>query len=128
MYPIVSFFSKAHRIIQQVNLLASIPLGRLDNGGNYLMDFDAEQFNEFLVLLINSINFMFIYRDFIFGFLLLLLLYLVYSFTRLQSSNHETTPIYLSLPIAITEIAFPFWLLIKGVNRELYQERVTSAN
>lgn len=50
--------------------------------------------------------------------------YLVDSFALLLSSSYTTTPAYLSLPIAIAEIAFPIWLLIKGVNKDNYQERV----
>lgn len=50
--------------------------------------------------------------------------YLVDSFAQLLSANYTTTPIYFALPIAIAEIAFPIWLLVKGVNKENYQERV----
>jgi hypothetical protein len=49
--------------------------------------------------------------------------YLVDSFALLLSPNYTTTPIYLSLPIAIAEIAFPVWLLIKGVNKEGWEKR-----
>lgn len=34
-------------------------------------------------------------------------------------------PDFIAAPIAIAEIAFPIWLLVKGVNRERFQERVT---
>lgn len=53
--------------------------------------------------------------------------YLVDSFSLLLSANYATTPIYLSLPIAISEVVFPIWLLLKGVNKERYQARIESA-
>lgn len=42
--------------------------------------------------------------------------YLIDSFATLLLTNYETTPVYLALPIAVAEIAFPLWLLLKGVN------------
>ncbi len=42
--------------------------------------------------------------------------YLIDSFALLLSTTYETTPAYIALTIAISEIAFPVWLLIKGVN------------
>ena len=54
--------------------------------------------------------------------------YLVDSFALLLSPAYETTPGIIAATIAIAEIAFPLWLLIKGVSWEHYQERVTSAN
>ena len=53
--------------------------------------------------------------------------YLIDSFALLLSTSYETTPIYLALPIAISEIAFPLWLLIKGVNVEEWKKRVSSS-
>jgi len=44
--------------------------------------------------------------------------YLVDSFALLLSSSYHTTPVFLAIPIAVAEIAFPLWLLIKGVNVE----------
>ena len=49
--------------------------------------------------------------------------YLVDSFALLLSANYETTPVVLAIPIALAEIAFPLWLLIKGVNVEAWQKR-----
>lgn len=48
--------------------------------------------------------------------------YLVDSFALLLSSTYKATPIYISLPIAIAEIAFPLWLLIKGVKKEGWEK------
>lgn len=44
--------------------------------------------------------------------------YLVDSFALLLSPNYGTTPIFIAIPIALAEIAFPVWLLIKGVKVE----------
>jgi hypothetical protein len=49
--------------------------------------------------------------------------YLIDSFALLLSTSYGTTPVYLALPIAISEIAFPLWLLIKGVNVEGWKKR-----
>jgi hypothetical protein len=49
--------------------------------------------------------------------------YLIDSFALLLSASYETTPAYIALAIAIGEIAFPLWLLIKGVNVERWEER-----
>ena len=53
--------------------------------------------------------------------------YLIDSFALLLSTSYETTPVYLALPIAISEIAFPLWLLIKGVNLEGWKKRVLAS-
>ena len=49
--------------------------------------------------------------------------YLIDSFALLLSTTYETTPAYIALTIAISEIAFPLWLLIKGVNLEGWRKR-----
>ena len=49
--------------------------------------------------------------------------YLFDSFALLLSTSYETTPIYFAIPIAISEIAFPLWLLIKGVNIDGWKKR-----
>ena len=50
--------------------------------------------------------------------------YLVDSFALLLSPSYDTTPIFLAIPIALAEIAFPLWLLIKGVNTEGWKKLV----
>lgn len=54
--------------------------------------------------------------------------YLADSFALLLSANYDTTPIFFAIPIALAEIAFPLWLLIRGVNLENWkkQELVTA--
>ena len=49
--------------------------------------------------------------------------YLVDSFALLLWPSYETTPVFLAIPIAVAEIAFPLWLLIKGVNLEGWKKR-----
>ena len=49
--------------------------------------------------------------------------YLIDSFALLLSSSYETTPALIAALIAIAEIAFPLWLLIKGVNVEKWEKR-----
>ena len=53
--------------------------------------------------------------------------YLVDSFSLLLLPNYTTTPAYIAIPIAIAEIAFPLWLLIKGVNAEQWQQRTIAS-
>ena len=49
--------------------------------------------------------------------------YSVDSFAMLLSTSYEMTPPFLALPIALAEIAFPLWLLVKGVNVEQWEKR-----
>jgi hypothetical protein len=49
--------------------------------------------------------------------------YLIDSFSHVLIADYKTGPAYLALPIAIAEIAFPFWLLIKGVNAKQWEKR-----
>jgi hypothetical protein len=50
--------------------------------------------------------------------------YLIDGFSHVLLANYQKGPVYLALPIAIAEIAFPLWLLIKGVNVEKWEKRV----
>lgn len=49
--------------------------------------------------------------------------YLIDGFSHVLIANYQKGPVYLALPIAIAEIAFPLWLLIKGVNVEQWEKR-----
>ena len=49
--------------------------------------------------------------------------YLIDGFSHILIVNYKTGPVYLALPIAIAEIAFPLWLLIKGVTRRSHASR-----
>jgi hypothetical protein len=43
-------------------------------------------------------------------------------------ANHQTGAIYFVLPITIAEIAFPLWLLIKGVNVKQWEQRALESD
>jgi hypothetical protein len=49
--------------------------------------------------------------------------YLIDSFAHLLSSTYQTTPAIIAAVITISEIAFPLWLLIKGVNKEGWEKQ-----
>jgi hypothetical protein len=49
--------------------------------------------------------------------------YLVDSFALLLFRGYETTPTVIAIVIAVSEIAFPLWLLIKGVNKKGWEKR-----
>jgi hypothetical protein len=53
--------------------------------------------------------------------------YLIDSMALLFVPSYGATPAVLALPIAIAEIAFPLWLLIKGVNVEQWNKRTLAA-
>lgn len=60
----------------------------------------------------------------LFGVLFLLagIGYLADSFALLLSPTYTTTPVYFAVPIAVAEIAFPIWLMIKAVNAEAWHK------
>jgi hypothetical protein len=49
--------------------------------------------------------------------------YLIDSFALLLFAGYETTPPYIALAIAVGELAFPLWLLIKGIDVAKWKER-----
>jgi hypothetical protein len=49
--------------------------------------------------------------------------YLIDSVGQLLQANYGGTPAFIALPIIIAEIAFPLWLLIKGVNAKGWEKR-----
>lgn len=49
--------------------------------------------------------------------------YLVDTVGLLLVSSYTTTPALIALVIAVAEIAFPLWLLVKGVNMDRWQDR-----
>lgn len=53
--------------------------------------------------------------------------YLIDSSGLLFFPGYTSTPIYLMLPITISEIAFPLWLVIRGLNLERFMQRMRSA-
>ena len=75
-------------------------------GAGFLSGFDAGQLNSLAMLFLEAHSF-----GFTIG-------YLIDSFFLLLIPSYTTTPIYIAIPIAIAELVFPVWLLIKGVNKE----------
>ena len=53
--------------------------------------------------------------------------YLVDSFGQLLFAGYETTPPYIAIAIAVSEIAFPLWLLIKGIDVAKWKERALAS-
>ena len=49
--------------------------------------------------------------------------YLVDTIGLLLAPGYTTTPALIAIIIAVAEIAFPIWLLVKGVDMEGWQER-----
>lgn len=49
--------------------------------------------------------------------------YLIDSFALLLSPTYTTTPAVIGVVITISEIAFPLWLFIKGVNKQAWQKQ-----
>ena len=53
--------------------------------------------------------------------------YLIDSAGILLFSGYETTPIYIALPIMVSELAFPLWPVIRGLNLQRWNQRLQPA-
>lgn len=60
-------------------------------------------------------------------FLVASLGYFIDSFSLLLIPSYKDTPAVIAMTIAIAEIAFPLWLLIKGVNTDKWEKRAVEA-
>ena len=132
--------------IHGINLINYFFVILLLSGTSYLAGFEADQLNALVMLFLDAHSYGFtigiafltlhvfilgylIYRSGYFPRILGILFvvaglgYLIDSFALLLSSTYGTTPAFLALPIALAEVAFPLWLLIKGVNREQWERR-----
>lgn len=132
--------------IHGINLINYFFVLLLLSGAGYLTVFNADQLHSLVMLFLDAHSYGFTigiafltlhvlilgylifksgYFPKILGILFLVagLGYLIDSFAILLSTTYETTPVFLALPIAIAEIAFPLWLLIKGVNIERWEKR-----
>jgi hypothetical protein len=133
--------------IHSINLLNHFIVLLLISGAAYLTAFEPAQLNAAAMLFLDAhhygftigIVFLFIhaallgyliiksgYFPKILGVLFIIasLGYLIDSFSLLLVPSYETTPAFIALSIAVAEIAFPLWLLIKGVNTEQWEKRV----
>jgi len=141
----------AEAVIQAVNLLPSILALLLVSGAGYLTVFEPNQLNALLLLFMDSFDYMIIVWGFFFGFHLLLLGYLVYKSNLfpgilgillvfggigylLQSFGAFVVPQFdallanVVLILAIpSELAFTLYLLIKGVNKNKWEEHSQAA-
>lgn len=137
--------------IHGVNLLNYFFALLLVSGAGYLAVFETEQLQAFAMLFLDAhsvgftigIAFLTIhvfllgylifksgYFPKVLGILFLIagLGYLIDSFAQLLLPSYETTPGIIQLAIAVAELAFPLWLLIKGVNVEKWEERADSSD
>lgn len=136
--------------IHGFNLLNYFIILTLLSGADYLSVFNSEQISAFVMLFLDAHAYGFaigiaflIIHVFALGYLIfragylpriigvLFLLagvgYLVDSIGILLLPNYGTTPALAAMFIALAEISFPIWLLIKGVNMERYQERASAS-
>jgi hypothetical protein len=136
--------------IHGVNLLTHFIVLLLLGGAGYLVVFEPDQLQALSMVFLDAydygftigIVFLFLhalilgylifksgYFPRILGVLFMIasLGYLIDSFSHVLIPNYKTGPVYLAIPIAIAEIAFPLWLLIKGVNAKQWQKRVTQS-
>jgi hypothetical protein len=134
-------------IIHGANLLNHFIVLLLLGGAGYLTVFAPNQLQAFAMTFINAYEYGFtigivflvlhasivgylIFKSGYFPRILGLLFiiasvgYLIDSFSHILIPNYKTGPVYIAIPIAIAEIAFPLWLLIKGVKEEKWKKRV----
>jgi hypothetical protein len=132
--------------IHGVNLLSHFIVLLLLSGAGYLTVFAPNQLHALVMIFLDAydygftigIVFLFLhalilgylifksgYFPKILGVLFIIasLGYLIDSFSHVLIPNYAKGPVYLALPIAIAEIAFPLWLLIRGVNAEQWKKR-----
>ena len=132
--------------IHGVNLLTSFIVLLLLSGATYLTVFAPNQLHALVMLFLDAYTYGFTIgvvflalHAFILGYLIfksgyfpkilgvLFIIaafgYLIDSFSHALFANYKTGAVYLAIPIAIAEIAFPLWLLFKGVNAEQWEKR-----
>jgi hypothetical protein len=132
--------------IHGINLLNYFFVLLLFSGADYLAVFQVDQLHALALLFLDAHSYGFTIgivflslHVFVLGYLIfksgyfpriLGILFLVAAFGYLIDSSalllftsYETTPGFLALPIAIAEIAFPLWLLVKGVNVKEWEQR-----
>jgi len=132
--------------IHGLNLLNYFFAMLLLSGAGYLAVFEAEQLNALVMVFLEAHSvgftigiafltlhvFMLGYLIFKSGyfpkvlgilFIAAAIGYLFDSFALLLFSGYETTPGIIALVIAVSEITFPLWLLIKGVNIQGWEKQ-----
>jgi len=147
---LVAAFSRlAMAVIQGMNLLNHFIVLLLLSGAGYLTIFAPDQLQALVMLFLNAHESVVLIWGLFFGLHLLVFGYLVYKSGYLpkflgilllivafcyliQDFGNMLFPQYKALftsmgSLAFLEIAFPLWLLIKGVNVEQWQKRVSEA-
>jgi hypothetical protein len=137
--------------IHAVNLLGSFIVLLLVSGAGYLTVFAPDQLQALVMLLLDADTYGFTIgivflalHAFLLGYLIfksgyfprilgVLFItaafgYLIDSFSLVLLANHKTGAVYFAIPIAIAEIAFPLWLLFKGVNAEQWEKRALESD
>jgi len=147
---VAAVFRLAMTTIHAINLLNSFFVLLLLSGADYLATFEVDQLHALVLLFLNAHHYGFtigivflVPHVFVLGYLIfksgyfprtLGVLFMVAACGYLFDStallfvpSYDTTPAFIALPIAIAEIAFPLWLLIKGVNVEQWNKRALAA-
>jgi hypothetical protein len=141
----------AMTVIHGVNLLNHFIVLLLVGGAAYLTVFQPNQLQALVTLFLDSYNYGYtigivfftlhtftlaylIFKSGYFPKILGVLFvvaafgYLIDSFSHVLIPGYKTGPAYIALPIAIAEIAFPLWLLIKGVNVEGWEKHALGSD
>lgn len=136
-------------VVQGINLLTYFVVLLLLSGAGYLAVFDPAQVHALVLLALQAHEAMVLIWGLAFGLHLLVLGYLVYtsrylprmvgalliiaafcyfiqSFGMMLFPQYEKIFVSIGL-LSIVEIALPFWLLIKGVEVEQWQQRTRAA-
>ena len=134
--------------IHGINVLNSVMVLILLSGGGYLTVFAPNQLHALAMHFLEAYSYGFtlgivflVLHAFILGYLIYKsgyfpkflgvlfviasLGYLLDSVAHILFANHQTGAVYFALPIALAEIAFPLWLLFKGVNAEQWEKRTS---
>lgn len=140
----------AMTVIHGLNLLNYTFVLQLLTGGEYLTVFSPEQVNALVTLFLDAHSFGFVIgiaflvpHVLILGYLIvksgyfpkvlgILFIaagigYLFDTIGLLLVPSYTTTPGVIAMVIAVAEIAFPIWLLVKGVNMDRWQNRTLVA-
>lgn len=139
-------FRLAMTIIHGVNLVNYAMVLLLLSGAGYLTVFQPDQLHTLVRVFIDAYTYGFAVGILFFSlhvmitgyliiksgylpktlgylFLIASLGYLIDNSLYVLVENHMTGAAYFALPIAIAEIAFPLWLLIKGVNARQWEAK-----
>ncbi len=134
-------------IVHAFNLINYFMVLLLLSDNSYLVSFDNDQLHSLVMLFLDAhhygfsigliffvlhvfiLGYMLIKADFfpsILGWMFLVAAfgYLIDNSLILFTSDYDTTPAYLALPIIVSEIALPLWLVARGINKEKWLNAV----